>query len=481
MEKVKTVFISGNFNVLHPGHQRIIKFASEIGKKVIIGVYSDRMAGNDALIPEEYRLEGVKNNIYISEAFLLDEEVEGYLSRVRPEVVLKGKEWEFKHNKEESALKGYGGKLVFSSGGPVFSSQELLKQSSNLEIFQKKSLFPRQFSRRHNFSKTRLVEVLEGFSELNICVIGDTIIDEYIACSPLGMSQEDPTIVVTPTEKARFLGGAGIVAKHAASLGANVHFLSVVGDDLEKEYVFNELEVDRMYPKIAIDENRPTTLKQRFQAEGKSLLKVSHLTQDSIDENIQIFLLNAFEEILPKVDLVVFSDFNYGCLPQSLVDEMISKSKKANKLLVSDSQSSSQIGDISRFKGMDIVFATEREARISLQDPEDGLVVLADKLRENSQSKNIFLKLGSEGVLLHIQSEDEPSSYITDRLDSLNESPKDTTGAGDSMLITSSLARCCGASFWEAACLGTIASSIQVGRVGNIPLTMDEFKNFLNA
>ena len=135
-------------------------------------------------------------------------------------------------------------------------------------------------------------------------------------------------------------------------------------------------------------------------------------------------LLNAFEEILPKVDLVVFSDFNYGCLPQSLVDEMISKSKKANKLLVSDSQSSSQIGDISRFKGMDIVFATEREARISLQDPEDGLVVLADKLRENSQSKNIFLKLGSEGVLLHIQSEDEPSSYITDRLDSLNESKK---------------------------------------------------------
>tara|TARA_B100001250_G_C19817322_1_gene799382 strand:+ start:3280 stop:4725 length:1446 start_codon:yes stop_codon:yes gene_type:complete len=479
MEKVKTVFISGNFNVLHPGHQRIIKFASEIGKKVIVGVYSDRIAGNKALIPEQYRIEGVKNNVYISETFLLDEDVEEYLARVKPEVVVKGKEWEFKYNKEESAIKDYGGKLVFSSGGPVFSSQELIEQSSNLELFTKKSLFPDQFSKRHNFSKKRLLEVIEGFSRLNICVIGDTIIDEYIACAPLGMSQEDPTIVVTPTDKARFLGGAGIVAKHAASLGAKVHFLSVVGDDLDKEYVFSELEVERIYPKIAIDENRLTTLKQRFQSEGKSLLKVSHLTQDSVDEKIQNYLLNSFEEILPKVDLVVFSDFNYGCLPQTLVDLIIEKSKKANKLLVSDSQSSSQIGDISRFQGMDIVFATEREARISLQNHEDGLVILADKLKETSNSKNIFLKLGSEGVLLHILSENEPSSYITDRLNSLNKSPKDTAGAGDSMLITSSLARCSGASFWEAACLGSIASSIQVGRVGNVPLTKEEFKKFL--
>ena len=128
---------------------------------------------------------------------------------------------------------------------------------------------------------------------------------------------------------------------------------------------------------------------------------------------------------------------------------------------------------------MDIVFATEREARISLKDTEDGLVILADKLKENSDSKNVFLKLGSEGLLLHIQSEIDNSSYLTDRLNALNKSPKDSAGAGDSMLITASLAKCCGASFWEAACLGTIASSIQVGRIGNIPLTKDDFKNFL--
>ena len=73
---MKTVFVSGNFNVLHPGHQRILRFANELGDKLIVGVYSDKLAGGKAYIREGYRLEGVKNNIYVSEAFLLEEKID---------------------------------------------------------------------------------------------------------------------------------------------------------------------------------------------------------------------------------------------------------------------------------------------------------------------------------------------------------------------------------------------------------------------
>lgn len=480
MEKINTVFISGIFNVLHPGHQRIIKFAHELANNIIVGVYSDKKAGDQAIISEHYRLEGVKNNIYVTEAVLLDEDVESYLRKNKPEAVLKGKEWESKQNEELAALEEYGGKLIFSSGGPIFSSQELINKSSNIEINSKRKYFPETFSKRHNFSRNKLIELVKKFKNLKICVIGDLIIDEYIACAPLGMSQEDPTIVVTPTDKARFLGGAGIVALHADSLGAEVNLLSVTGDDLESEYALKKLSSNKIFLKIAKDSSRLTTLKQRFQAEGKSLLKVSHLTQDSIDEDIQGFLLESFENILSEVDLVVFSDFNYGCLPQTLVDKMILRTKVAKKTIVADSQSSSQVGDISRFKGMNIIFATEREARVCLQNSEDGLVVLAEKLRVKSEADNVFLKLGSQGVLLHIESQRIKGDYTTDRLDAHNMSPKDTAGAGDSMLITSSLAIAAGATHWEAACIGNIAASIQVGRIGNIPLTVEEFQKALN-
>ena len=108
---------------------------------------------------------------------------------------------------------------------------------------------------------------------------------------------------------------------------------------------------------------------------------------------------------------------------------------------------------------MDIVFATELEARICLQNSEDGLVVLAEKLRVKANANNVFLKLGSQGVLLHIETQEDAGNFETDRLDALNKSPKDTAGAGDSMLITSSLAIAAGATKWEAACLGNIAET----------------------
>ena len=47
---------------------------------------------------------------------------------------------------------------------------------------------------------SKLNTLIDNFPNLKVCVIGDLIIDEYITCQPLGMSQEDPTIVVSPIE-----------------------------------------------------------------------------------------------------------------------------------------------------------------------------------------------------------------------------------------------------------------------------------------
>ena len=70
---------------------------------------------------------------------------------------------------------------------------------------------------------------------------GETIIDDYIDCTALGMSQEDPTIVVKPIEKKRFLGGAAIVAAHAKSLGATVEFVTQLGRDEEAKFTKTKL------------------------------------------------------------------------------------------------------------------------------------------------------------------------------------------------------------------------------------------------
>ena len=141
---------------------------------------------------------------------------------------------------------------------------------------------------------------------------------------------------------------------------------------------------------------RPTTLKQRFKVRNSSLARVSYLSEELISIKVQNKIFNSIKKLIKKIDVLVFSDFNYGCLPQNLVDRLI-KICKENKVLISaDSQSSSQIGDISRFKNTELITPTEKEARISLKSNNDGLVVLSTKLQKLSGSKNIILTLNAE-------------------------------------------------------------------------------------
>jgi rfaE bifunctional protein kinase chain/domain len=287
------------------------------------------------------------------------------------------------------------------------------------------------------------------------------------------MSQEDPTIVVTPIDSTCFIGGAAIVAAHASGLGASVKFVSVTGNDISRKFSLDGLAAAGVESHLLMDESRPTTLKQRFRCKGRSLLRVSYLHQEAISVELQKKMLEKIRDIITEIDILVFSDFNYGCLPQALVDQIIILAKENNVMLSADSQSSSQVGDISRFKGMDLVTPTEREARISTRNHEDGLVILAEQLRKQSGAGNILLKMGEEGLLIHVGHENS-ENWLTDKVPALNSAPKDVAGAGDSLLITSALTLASGGDIWEAALLGSLAAAIQVGRVGNTPIQISE-------
>ncbi|MDA9966261.1 PfkB family carbohydrate kinase, partial [Gammaproteobacteria bacterium] len=160
-------------------------------------------------------------------------------------------------------------------------------------------------------------------------------------------------------------------------------------------------------------------------------------------------------------------------------DKITNTAKKENLITAADSQSSSQVGDISRFKDMHFLFPTEYEARISLRNNDDGLVVLADKLSCISKAKNIILKLGEEGILMYFNPE-KSKRPETDRLKALNKNPKDVAGAGDCLLITTLLGLASGGSYWHASLLGSYAAAIQISRIGNSPLQLSDLINLIH-
>jgi rfaE bifunctional protein kinase chain/domain len=466
----RIVFVAGNFNTVHPGHLRLLKFASECGDFLAVGVASDASPG--ALLPAKLRFDGINAISFVDFAFEMTTAPEDIIRVLKPTVVVKGDEYETKHNPEQAAVDEYGGKLLFSSGEMRFSSIDLLKN----EFFaphRSPITLPQDYPARHGFTSADVRRTLDKFKELRIAVIGDLIVDEYISCDALGMSQEDPTLVVTPILQERFIGGAGIVASHARKMGAQVRYFSVAGTDAVAGFAREKLQEYGVEATIFEDDSRPTTLKQRFRAAGKTLLRVSHLRQHDLEPRLGQRLVEQVRAALNQCDLVIFSDFNYGCLPQSVVDQLVAHCVAHNIPFVADSQSSSQMGDVSRFKGAMLLTPTEREARLAVRDFSSGLVVLAEKLRQKSRAANLLLTLGAEGILAHVASEGA-FEWETDRLPAFNRAPKDTAGAGDSLLTCTAMAMTVGASIWQSMYLGSVAAACQVSRVGNIPLSTND-------
>ena len=149
VDNQRIVFVSGNFNVLHPGHLRLLRFAKECGGRLIVGVMSDRIAGNDSRVPENLRLEGVLSIKVVDEAFIVDSPVQDTINKLRPDTVVKGKEHELHYNLELAVLEQYGGRLLFSSGETFFSSLDLIRKEfyeSDLRTIN----LPQDYMARHS-------------------------------------------------------------------------------------------------------------------------------------------------------------------------------------------------------------------------------------------------------------------------------------------------------------------------------------------
>lgn len=470
----KIVCVYGNFNVLHPGHLRFLKFASDLGDKLIVGLLArDYSAG--AFLPDEERLLALQSVTFVDDVFIVTDDLIESITLIKPDFVVKGKEFEKLDNEEEASIKACGGKLVFGSGEHI-SAKTLDNVSSLPDSQLTLSYKALAYCNRHKLTPDLLNQTIAAFNQLKVAVIGDVIVDEYIDCQPLGMSQEDPTIVVSPQNTRRYVGGAAIVAAHARGLGAEVDFFSVVGKDDQAQFVSSQLDKYQVSPKLYQDDSRPTTTKKRYRANNKSLLRVNEFKQHDISLDLRKTILDTLLPSLEQYQLIVFSDFNYGLLCNGFLEELICQAKSLNIPMVADSQSSSQLGDLAKFHDMLLVTPTEHEARLTLHNSKDGLIQLSEKLGNTLNSKNVMVTLAEDGILLRSKNE-QAGWWDTDELPAFNANPVDVAGAGDAMLISTSMALVSGANIWQSAFIGSVAAGCQVGRLGNIPLQQQDLLN----
>ena len=134
--KNKKIFVSGNFNILHPGHLRLLQFAKKLGQSLVVGVNADKIAGKAAYIKQNLRINNIKNLDFVDKVVLIKDLKKTILSE-KPNIIVKGKEFRYETNIEEDLAKKISAELVFSSGNINYSSENLLKN----ELFENQIKF----------------------------------------------------------------------------------------------------------------------------------------------------------------------------------------------------------------------------------------------------------------------------------------------------------------------------------------------------
>ena len=135
---------------------------------------------------------------------------------------------------------------------------------------------------------------------------------------------------------------------------------------------------------------------------------------------------------------------------------------------VADSQVASRWGNITEFKGFDLITPNEREARFAMADQDSTVGRLASLLKESSEYRNLILKLGDRGIFCTSDDPSAKDSYFS--VDSFANNVVDAVGAGDALLAYATLTLMANGSLVMASILGSMAAACECEIDGNVPI-----------
>jgi D-glycero-beta-D-manno-heptose 1-phosphate adenylyltransferase len=127
------VFTNGCYDVLHPGHVRLLESAKSLGDVLILALNSDasvaRMKGpSRPIFPEPERAELAAGLAAVDAVVIFDEDTPRELiSEVLPDILIKGADWShFIAGREE--VEAAGGRVLTLPLEPGYSSSHLIEE-----------------------------------------------------------------------------------------------------------------------------------------------------------------------------------------------------------------------------------------------------------------------------------------------------------------------------------------------------------------
>jgi rfaE bifunctional protein kinase chain/domain len=301
----------------------------------------------------------------------------------------------------------------------------------------------------------------QKMSEARVLVVGDVMLDRYWYGAVDRISPEAPVPVVRITREEERNGGAANVAYNVVTLGAQASLLTVVGDD-EASHKLEALVANTgIRTHFGRDAELKTTVKLRVIGRQQQLLRLDF--ENTPKSEILATQTATFEELLPKHDAILFSDYGKGGLAH--VSDMIARARSAGKPILIDPKGS----DYSRYQGANVITPNRAELQqvVGNWTSEEDLRTKAHALRSQLQLDAVLLTRSEEGMtLFDAQGELHVSAQAREVFD--------VTGAGDTVIATMAALAGAGMDLRAALPLANRAGGLVVGKFGTATVSYEE-------
>lgn len=308
------------------------------------------------------------------------------------------------------------------------------------------------------YSKNTILNSLNSLP-LKMHLLGETIIDEYIYCEPLGKVSKDPLIAFRISEITQQLGGIIAAANHVVNLtGSCVLFTEAESEILEKINFKLSRGIDTNFISQG---NASQVIKTRYVdvATNARVFETYSMNSSVGDENKLKEIVEQYLENNLIKELIII-DFGHGLINASMIRILMNKGIKISVNAQSNAGNRG-LNSISRYSGAERIFINgselELEARRVAKDRKDLVLEIAPKLN----CKEMYVTQGAAGLLYWNKIEGIVS------VPGFAPSIIDRVGAGDALLTTIACLRANGVPSDISSFFGNISGGMALGSIGN--------------
>ena len=470
------VMCHGCFDIVHPGHVRHLLQAAKHGDRLVVTITGDAVIDKGTgrpLIPQELRAENLAALDCVDwVAVGVDATAVNLLSTIRPDVYVKGREYERSRDprflEERAVVESYGGRIVFSSGDVVFSSTALIaaiEESTHPFHGNVQHLLA-----EHDLSDEALQQLFSGFHGQRVVVVGETMKDTYVMCNRPHVAGEGPMMTLRPIEHRSFDGGAAIIALHLAAMGARPILVTglpqtTVGAAIRQRLEGHGIEVR------AIELEQPLVEKQRYLVGQSKVMKVDYGEPLTLDASAQQQLHDLVASAGRDADSAILTDYGEGLLTAGLLGSICDTVRPLVSFMAGDV--SGRRANLLALRHLDLVCPSEVELRDSMHEYSEGLSTVVARMLRQTDCAGAMVTMGPDGLIAFEAarvgegSVDWSARLRATHVPSFVPHAVDELGCGDSLLAAATLVRAAGGSNGSAALIGSVAAAVQAERLGN--------------